>query len=279
MQSEYKPSGVMISTDYSRFKACRLQRDLDQRKIAKLSKSMDEVGFDPAHPIEVRPEKDGTLTKIRGHHRFYVAESKGLPIYYVEKPWLNDEDAIDNYKTDWTCEDRISAFAEINSDYAYVIKFSNTHKILASWAAGLLSGHTAPLKGRGAARNGASGFYQGTWNITNKEFANRVMEICNQCAEFSKIARTTKFQQAIAMALKVPDFDADRFLHKFEISVYRHWDGKTTSKEACLTLIENIYNHFASPQDKFPLEMEAKKAVVLNAPRIRKRKVRTLAEC
>lgn len=106
---------VYVTSDYSIFKHLKENRDVTERRIEKIRKSIDSVGY-VRNPILVNEK----MEIIDGQGRFEVLKEKGYPIEYIIDEGIGVDEcrAMNVQQTNWTVMDFVDSFcASGNEDY------------------------------------------------------------------------------------------------------------------------------------------------------------------
>lgn len=108
---------IQKTTDYSQFKYLKGNRPIDKGHLKRLKASIERNNHLNLHPIIV----NGEYEIIDGQHRYEIAKSLGLEIYFLRSEMIDDDHLIQcnvNQKH-FEVENYIDFFAvkEKNSDY------------------------------------------------------------------------------------------------------------------------------------------------------------------
>ena len=100
---------IYVTEDYSLFKRLQGNRDVDIKRIQKIKKSINEVGYITS-PILVNENYE----IIDGQGRFEALKDLGMPIEYIVQPGIGIKECVSMnvYQTNWTQYDYIKTFAE-----------------------------------------------------------------------------------------------------------------------------------------------------------------------
>lgn len=100
---------IYVTEDYSLFKRLQGNRDVDIKRIQKIKKSINEVGYITS-PILVNENYE----IIDGQGRFEALKDLGMPIEYIVQAGIGIKECVSMnvYQTNWTQYDYIKTFAE-----------------------------------------------------------------------------------------------------------------------------------------------------------------------
>jgi hypothetical protein len=100
---------IYVTEDYSLFKRLQGNRDVDIKRIQKIKKSINEVGYITS-PILVNENYE----IVDGQGRFEALKDLGMPIEYIVQPGIGIKECVSMnvYQTNWTQYDYIKTFAE-----------------------------------------------------------------------------------------------------------------------------------------------------------------------
>jgi hypothetical protein len=244
------PIKIMETNNYAKFELLLFNRDVGKTKA--LEASMRKYGFIPAHAIHVVRQSNGKFYIKEGHHRFHVARSLGINIFYVER---HDQMSIfeaETAKTNWTLQDYLDAYTRMGKEaYLAVKEYRERTGIGLSDAISMLAGDSA---GSG---NWNPRFKQGTFRLGDPSNSAVVADIVLHCAKLGIAwARHPLFVQAISKVAWVKDFDPATMKNK--ISVHLHHMRKQPTKQDYINMLEEIYNR--QSRVKKPLAFLAEEA-------------------
>lgn len=237
------------TTDYAKFIVHPHNRDISNTKV--LEQSMRKYGFDPGLPLRCVPDPSGKLQITHGHHRFQVAKSIGLPIWYVvssfDIPLFESE--VSNHS--WSMKDFTTARARAGEEPALeVMKYHKETGIPLSCSISLVGGESA---GSG---NKSTQLKSGTLKAKKTKHADDVAEIVKFCKSVGfNFATTANFVKALSKCLRVDVFDKDLFMLRVKTHPDTMEPCRTTDQY--LDMIEFVYNRMAKSK-KIPLAFLAK---------------------
>ncbi len=241
---------LQCTTDYSKFVISTTNRPLNLAGHRKLRESMETHGFNPARPIHVSGN-NGSLIVHDGQHRLTFAKELGLPVYYIhsDKPY---DLALDNDTVvKWKAIDYAASFASCgNNDYQEVVEFSEKYAIPVMTAAAALSGTVS-------FSNVEHKFKSGAFAIKDRPYANLVGRVFLCLCTINKKARCVRLVEALLQVCRVPEFDADRLIHR--ATTDPHLVLQSPTQVAYVEMLERIYNFRA--KDQFPLKFATEQAM------------------
>lgn len=247
MMTKPKPA-LRVTKDYSLFEYHPHNRDVSRTKI--LEQSMAAYGFDDGLPIRCIRNGQGKLRITHGHHRFDVACSMGLPIWYIVAsrhiPLFESEASAHS----WSVRDFTVARAKAGESPAEeVLIFHERTGIPLNVAISLVGGEGA------GSHNKMPQMKNGNFQVGDMHHANAVAEVVQHCKDCEiSFATNSRFVGALSKCLFVPEFDAELFMHK--VSTHRELMEPRRGLDDYLDLIELVYNRHG--QYKMPLAFRAR---------------------
>lgn len=225
---------IVNTRNYRLFDNDGENRPLDVATHKNLTQSMRAYGFLPCFPIIV--VRDGNKLIVKdGQHRLAIAETLGLPVYYVEVKTSFDIARINNTAKNWIPRDYARKFST-NGVKAYEegIEFANQHKLALTTAFALLAGTTH-------FSNCQHLFYSGAFKVKDREYADRVAGLYTPLVKLSPALRkNTRLLEACMAVSRVEDFDAERLLRNAKRCPEKLMSYST--REAYLEMLEDVYN-------------------------------------
>jgi hypothetical protein len=191
------------------------------------------------------------LKVIRGHHRVDYAKRLGLSVYYVVDESNMDIFDLEGGKQAWSIIDfakaRVSAGDE---DIAKLLWFQKKHHLALGAASSLVGGESA------GSQNKKKFIKSGQFKIGDLQHANAVVKITDLCREYQvEFATNSAFVSAVSLALRIPEFDSNHFMHR--IRLYNANFRKRGTVDEYLEEIESLYNYGAKSK-RFPLAFRAR---------------------
>jgi hypothetical protein len=222
--------------EYGRFQRHTSEnRPLDLKKHGKLFESMKRYGFLRCFPIVVVRRADGKLVVKDGQHRLAIAETLGLPIYYVIEEADFDVAFVCRTQKNWQAKDYALRWAAMgNTEYQQALDFAEHYGIPVGLTFSLLAGTVSFT-------NCNEQFYSGTWRIRDLSYGVRVASLYQALREISHDAMgSARVIEALMMVCRVNEFDQERLLANArkasgELKTY-------STKEGYLDAMEDLYN-------------------------------------
>lgn len=209
-------------------------RPLDIKKHRKLMESMKKYGFLECFPIVVARNGSDQLIVKDGQHRLTIAESLGLPVYYVEDKTNFDVAVVNCAAKVWALRDYAQKHAANGiKPYQEGLEFAELHQLPVGTAFGLLAGTTS-------FHNYYEQFLDGTFKIKDRAWADAVASIYGPLAGMSAAVRNARMLEACMAVCRVPDFDSRRLLSGAERCREKLLSYST--RDAYLDMLETVYN-------------------------------------
>lgn len=124
-------SKIQTTTDYSKFKFCKFNREIDRGHVKKLTISISTNNLLEFCPILV----DKNMQIIDGQHRFLAAQEAGVPVFYQIKADSTDEDIVllNVSSKRWIGADYVNYYAKKgNKNYQNIIDLSEKYNLTIS---------------------------------------------------------------------------------------------------------------------------------------------------
>lgn len=240
---------LQYTKEYDRFEMHDYNRPLKHDGV--LEQSMIRKGFMPSSPLQVIKNSNGKLKIIKGHRRFEIAKRLNLGIWYIIDKSNIDIFELEAGQSKWTISDFVHARAEAgDEDCIKLLDFWKTHKLPMGAAAALIGGESA---GSG---NKQKDIKRGKFHVGDLRHANQVIKITDRCRELNiPCAVSSGFVRAISSALRIPEFNADLFMHRIELNGSQMQKRGTANEY--LDEIEALYNYGAH-KTRLPVAFRAK---------------------
>lgn len=239
--------------DYKLFDLVKHNRPMELSKHGILRESMRVNGFFPYCPLHVMRNKKGRFDILDGQHRFLFAQEFGLCVWFMEvdpsQPY--DVAKLNRSVVKWDMMTFATTKAqEGKKDYADALAWAEAKGMPLGTAVHLLSGRTTycGLK---------SAFEDGTWKITDIEFASQVAALYERIGRFGKFVKKRPFLDAACGCCRWPQFQMKRMLSAVEQCPDKLQPYAT--REKMLEMLEDIYNY--KSQHKMPLKLEVEKVM------------------
>jgi hypothetical protein len=241
---------ILETNNYSKFELSPFNREIG--KLDNLITSMKKFGFLSGCPITVRRKSNGKLMIILGHHRFYAAQSLGIPIKYVEEKQILDPYIIEKAGRIWEMKDwAISRWNNDQGPYIVVMEYHKATGIPLHCCISMLAGDSA---GSG---NHSEAFKNGRYKLGDPTHANIVKEIVLHLKKCGiDWAANRSLVQAISKVAWAEGFNHE--VLKKKITNHRQFVQKQPSKQAYVDMIDAIYNY--GSRQKIDLSFRAEEA-------------------
>jgi len=224
---------IFQTKNYQMFQRSDDNRPADMSKHKKLEDSMRAYGFLSCFPIAV-VRNNGHLIVKDGQHRLMIAESLGLPVSYVEETVDFDIAKVNSAAKGWALRDYADMYAANGvSSYREGLAFAQQHKIPIGMAFSLLAGTTS-------FNNCYNSFLDGSFKVKDRKWAEAVADIYAPVVALCPRLKNARFIEACMSVCRVKDFNAKRLIQGAERA--RHLLVPYATKDACLDMIEEIYN-------------------------------------
>lgn len=225
---------IQVTKDYRLFERSSENRITNIKKHKKLVDSMKTYGFLPEFPIVVFKNGTGKWKVRDGQHRLMIAESQGLPVYWIEASQDWDVAKINCAAKGWVLRDYAEKFkANGNKHYAEGLEFADEHHLPVGTAFALLAGYTN-------FSNTQDAFVDGTFKIKDRSWADAVAAIYSPLVALASPVRNARFIEACMAVCRVKDFDANRLLRN--VKRCREKLVAYSTRDAYLDMLEEIYN-------------------------------------
>ena len=211
-------------------------RPLDLKKHKKLIESMKRYGFLRCFPIVVyREKKNGDRLIVKdGQHRLAIAETLGLPVYWVEEEIDFDVAFINGTPKGWELRDYAQKYAT-NGVKAYQegMDFAEQYGLPLSMAFALLAGTTTFTNCYGP-------FEKGEFKVRDRKWAESVAGVYVPLVQMSPAIKNKRLVEAVMAVCRVPEFDGKRLLAGAERC--REKLVPYSTRDAYLDMMEAVYN-------------------------------------
>jgi ParB-like nuclease family protein len=225
---------IMFTKNYRLFDRSTENRPLDVKRHKKLMDSMKRYGFLKCFPIVIVRDKDNRLIVRDGQHRLVIAETLGLPVYWVEEDVDFDVAVINCTAKTWVLRD----YAQKHSanglvSYQQGLEFADQHGLPVGTAFALLAGTTS-------FGNCQDPFVDGTFKIKDRAWADTVAGIYQPIVSMAPVLKSARFIEACMVVCRAKSFDPRRLLTGAERC--REKLVPYSTKDAYLDMLEIIYN-------------------------------------
>ena len=233
---------IYHTREYARFNLINGNRQLNESKIKKLKRDI-VAGLDMLRycPVIVVENKN-RLDIIDGQHRFFVARSLKLSIWYViaDPLELTDIAKVNNNTEKWKPKDYINCFVQNdNENYKELQEFMDRHRLPLSVCLKLLSGRMVTNTGTGNSEGEA--FKSGYFKVEPKARASAeaIAQLCEKFASFDG-HKSRPFITALSMIVTAGKCNVDDLIAKFTKDPSRLI--KQVNHKEYLVNLETIYN-------------------------------------
>jgi hypothetical protein len=226
---------VNVTKNYRLFERSADNRVLCPKKHKKLERSLKAYGFLSCFPVVCHRNGDKHLIVKDGQHRLAIAETLGLPVYWIEETVDFDVAVVNSTAKVWVTRDYAEKYAA-SGVKAYIegLEFADNHKLPVGIAFAILGGTTTYS-------NVQSDFESGSFKIKDRKWADAIAGIYSPLTTLSPACRNAQLLTACMAVCRVPDFDAKRLLKNADRCRDRLVSYST--REAYLDMLEGIYNH------------------------------------
>lgn len=254
---------IQVTTNYRLFTRSEDNRETDVRKHKRLLESMRQYGYIPAFPIVCHRDSAGRLIVKDGQHRLMIAESLGIPVYWVEESIDFNIATVNGTSRVWAVADYAKMFAKKGlTAYQEGLDFADRNNLPVGIAFALLAGNTGYTNIQGE-------YLSGRFKVKDRRWADAVAEIYVPIIALSGEVRNARFLEACMAVCRVKDFDAARLLHS--VQRCREKLISYSTRDAYLDMLQDIYNF--SRHKLFDLKVQATMAMrERSAVNVKKRK-------
>ncbi|MES2395846.1 MAG: ParB N-terminal domain-containing protein [Bacteroidota bacterium] len=230
---------IYRTISYGKFKLIKGNRELSQKKINKIVKSVNNGNNLLQHcPIIV----DEGMSIVDGQHRFSACVKLNHEVFYVitkSSSGLVDIADLNSNTDKWANKDFIACFCDTGKqDYIKLREFLDKYGFPLSTSLQLLSSGPAASNGGGKV---IEQFRNGTFRITNYDFAKGVAEKVIDYKSFSESSKSGHFVLAIAKLIGSDKYNHAQVINKLS----KHnlvVEARRTTKDYILHL-EELFNY------------------------------------
>lgn len=226
---------VNVTKDYRMFSRSAENRVLTPKKHKKLERSMKQYGYLPCYPIICHRNPVTKKLEVKdGQHRLALAETLGLPVYWIEETIDFDVAVVNSTAKVWAIRDYAEKYAA-NGVRAYIdgLEFTERHGIPIGVAFAILAGNTT-------FNNIESDFQNGSFKIKDRPWAESVVGVYGPLVEMAPASKNANLLAACMAICRVPNFDAKRLLQN--AGRCREKLVSYSTREAYLDMLEHVYN-------------------------------------
>ena len=225
---------IKRTNNYDMFKRLEGNRFVDPKKVNKLKKSINEVGY-ISNPIIVNEK----MEVIDGQHRLEALKELGKPVEYIVQKNLDIKEVLymNINQEKWAMIDYIKSYAELgNESYQRLLDLIELYP--------LYNLNTIGSALKGINKLGNKQLQKGGLEVSQFEYENAIIKLnyLNRYIPTFKhlLGRTTYFCQAIMVVYDMEKIDRERLLKQISenVRVMIPW----SDFNSCLSSIEDIYN-------------------------------------
>ena len=235
-----KGEQIYISSDYYAFVLKEANRNINEKHVNEIAKSMEQKGW-VGSPIEVSEDEKGRYQVEDGQHRLYAAIQTNTPIHFmVVKPKSVHETAFQNSsQKPWSRNDYIVSYADENYSYKRINNLMNLFPEISI---------TNILRVVGDGGNATTRkLKEGKYNVSEEQFikGKRVLEglrLINEQFNNLKINSRDSYIRMFIKLLRNDVIDAKRMADQIMKFGYRVLPPNVTVKQAEEEL-EKLYNY------------------------------------
>lgn len=243
-QEDLVVNAIYSTTNYDQFRLDTANRPIDLDHAAELSDSIQERNMLEDNPIKV----DAKRVIIDGQHRWYVAKSLGLRIYYqITKTATRDDVArLNGHQKNWTAKDFLHRHcAQGNTHYLNLREFQSRYPFLTISMAYQICHYGDKV---GLHRD----FKSGAYVANNIPFATRVTEAAKDFSTYFDGYSEMVFIHTLYNLMSGDDYDHARMMRKMKYLSTRL--VKCVNVDSYIALFNNIYNYKESESDRVLLK-------------------------
>lgn len=247
------------TNDHGRFVHNSEQRNIDEKHVKRIMKSMVEYGFLPSKPLQCYWSKDGKLVVVDGHHRLSAAKALGIPVHFViETPESQSAmAAVNQIVKKWALKDFARLYASRgNRDYIKLLEYEELG-IPLTMAASMTYCNGA---GSGSANHDIP---TGKFTIKTTRVIDLVASVIQEFSQLNQAAGSRAFIAAISKCVLCDEFDLQHFRKRLRENIGML--EKTNNADQMLGLIETIYNF--RTKDKKPIKFFVEAAAKARMPK------------
>lgn len=234
IQSTNTPSNIagqiFYTTDYGIFKELLGNRDIDERHVQKLIKSMREEYLEI--PIQVNQR----MEVIDGQHRLAACKELGLPIYYTinKGAGLEETQRQNALSKKWTMIDVLDSFCKRGfDDYIKTKSFIYDYGFTLYQSIQILN-----LNQIGRDVNVI--FRLGNFQIKDLKKSQKIAKDLIELKEFVPVNDIIVFRSFLILLTKSQEFSTDVFIEKMKYQSQKFKKQRDVKMQ--IEVIEDIYN-------------------------------------
>lgn len=194
---------IYWSEQYSRFSFMKGNRDLNESKIKRIIRDIEE-GTDLLKYVPIVVDERYRI--LDGQHRFYVSKKLKRPVYYVVCPQISIQKVakVNTNTSNWRLQDFLNCYVRMGiQDYKRVEEFMDLHKELKL-------GTAVQLLWSGRAQNGGGhmeAFREGDFQVKHWDEACELVEFAVDFKERVPHWATPAFLRAAYQLIHSEQYD------------------------------------------------------------------------
>ena len=232
---------ILQTFNYSQFKKIKGNREINDRHVNALIKSIEEKGL-IINPAIVNEK----MEIVEGQHRLAACEILNLPFYYyvVQGSGINEVTILNQNRKNWGFTEWMNRYASYNNMEYKIYKSLYEKWGFDHWSTIFLLCRTKGYRSRAGLKDK---FYSGTLKIETleegKKWAKRIMDV----EPYYKNYKRRAFIQAMIRVFHDKSYDHKTFLNRLNMVRDRLYDCSTVG--LYLQRIDDIMNYKA-PKNK-----------------------------
>ena len=230
---------IKTTTNYELFSFIQGNREIDNRHVNKLIKSIKEQNLPT--PIVVNEK----MEIVDGQHRFYAQKALQLPINYIVINGIGLEEVqkLNTNKKNWANLDYAKSYARLNNPhYAVYLAFREKY--------GFSHTNTLVLLSKGYTTNITGLFHNGLFIVKDLEQAEKWAINISAIAKWYDGYKRTGFIRAIVKLFKIDKFSFDLLIKRISGQSMKLTNQATV--EDNYKMLVNIYNYHTPKGKKLP---------------------------
>lgn len=264
--SVYNPGQIYLiqsTTDYGSFKLDPTNRSIDSDHLERLYNAISQKNLLREFPILVRP--DGTI--LDGQHRWKVAESLGVPLYYIVTDGMTTEDVPNTNAlvSKWSAQDWLEVWCKKgNPDYLALANFMRQYPFLKLSIAVNLCTY-------GDRTDMTTAFKNGTYRCNDLDFAHEVANAILDFAPYVVFYKDSRFIYAVSVLFEHEEYNHQRMMQK--MAYMSRKIVKCPDLPTYMEMFTDIYNYKTREEGKVRFEK-----ITSSSPKRRKDRMRRLVK-
>jgi hypothetical protein len=232
---------LKYTDDLSIFDVDPDNRDVDSKERVKkllcVKNNMRKNGFQPDKAISVKTGEYGRLIVRAGQGRLKCAKELGIGVYYI----VNDDfngciTEFEGTEAKWTVNDYVGVYQRKGiPSYNDLWLWSKRNEIPLVASASLLGGECA------RSGNMRQPISNGTYKIKDRQYADRVANIVNNCRRINPVPVNISFIDAVSRCCRVPYFIESILIDRIDENPTMFF--KCGSSEKAVDMISALYNY------------------------------------